>query len=258
MASIVQRPSVQRPSSVRSSAARCSCSCGQAVLRGAGPGQHRQLAVGAVRRALHRPGDASPGKAARCGFGPALFIVLQAYAELTFASFLAIFAGLAVLFRIAELGLRIWRGRRGGSIKRQTSNVTHHVSRITRHSLVVRLALIAACSAPSASHPSLLPCCPICGRRAISSSRRRLRRSFLGRSGRLCAADATAPRSWRPDSQRVEQLCAAADGSQFPVNKGQQIYVGYVALALAAVGLWSGRRRSETWFWAFLALVFFC
>ncbi len=47
------------------------------------------------------------------------------------------------------------------------------------------------------------------------------------------------------------------DGSQFPVNKGQQIYVGYVALALAAVGLWSGRRRSETWFWAFSALVFF-
>jgi len=34
------------------------------------------------------------------------------------------------------------------------------------------------------------------------------------------------------------------DGSHFPVNKGQQIYAGYSALALAAVGLWSGRRRT--------------
>ncbi len=40
---------------------------GQAVLRSAGTGQHRQLAMGAVRGALHRAGDAPPGSIARCG-----------------------------------------------------------------------------------------------------------------------------------------------------------------------------------------------
>jgi hypothetical protein len=45
------------------------------------------------------------------------------------------------------------------------------------------------------------------------------------------------------------------DGSHFPVDKGQQIYVGYVALVLALVGLWRGRRSVESWFWALAAVV---
>jgi hypothetical protein len=47
------------------------------------------------------------------------------------------------------------------------------------------------------------------------------------------------------------------DGSHFPVNKGQQIYLGYTALALAAIGLWRGRRRPQMWFWALAAGLFF-
>ena len=53
------------------------------------------------------------------------------------------------------------------------------------------------------------------------------------------------------------RLGAAARWQPFPVNKGQQIYLGYVALALAVLGSWRGRRRGETWFWVASALLFF-
>ena len=58
-------------------------------------------------------------------------------------------------------------------------------------------------------------------------------------------------RAWSHDST------PQPDGSYFAVNKGQQIYLGYVALALAIVGAWRGRRRGETWFWVTSALLFF-
>jgi len=187
----------------------------------------------------------------------ALFIVLQAYAELTFASFLAIFVALAVLFRIAEVGLRIWREKRSGSGKRQTSNVTNHSSRITRHSLVARLALIAALCAIGIA-PILANMLPDL----------RAEGDFFTSGGGfadLFSADLAGyalPTQLHPVLGGLirsvsNNSAPRPDGSQFPVNKGQQIYVGYVALALAAFGLWSGRRRTETWFWALSALVFF-
>ena len=58
-------------------------------------------------------------------------------------------------------------------------------------------------------------------------------------------------RAWSHDST------PQPDGSYFAVNKGQQIYLGYVALALAVFGAWRGRRRGETWFWVTSALLFF-
>ena len=180
----------------------------------------------------------------------ALFIVLQAYAELTFASFLAIFAGMAILFRIAEVGLPIWRERRGGSVKRQTSNVK-------RHSFLVRLALIAALCAIGIA-PILATMLPDL----------RAEGDFFTAGGGfadLFSADLAGyalPTQLHPVLGGLirsvsNNSAPRPDGSQFPVNKGQQIYVGYVALALAAVGLWNGRRRPETWFWTFSALVFF-
>ena len=58
-------------------------------------------------------------------------------------------------------------------------------------------------------------------------------------------------RAWSHDST------PQPDGSYFAVNKGQQIYLGYVALALAIAGTWRVRRRGETWFWVASALLFF-
>ncbi len=46
------------------------------------------------------------------------------------------------------------------------------------------------------------------------------------------------------------------DGSQFMVNKGQQIYPGYIVLLLVAVGLWRFRRRWAAWAVAALTAFF--
>ncbi len=53
------------------------------------------------------------------------------------------------------------------------------------------------------------------------------------------------------------RVAAGQTGAQFPVDKGQHIYVGYTALALAVIGVWRGRRRSATWFWVTATGLFF-
>ena len=55
----------------------------------------------------------------------------------------------------------------------------------------------------------------------------------------------------------VTRFNAAARRWSFCGQQGQQIYLGYVALALAVVGTSRGRRRGETWFWVTSALLFF-
>ncbi len=47
------------------------------------------------------------------------------------------------------------------------------------------------------------------------------------------------------------------DGSQWQVNKGQHLTLGWVGLALALLGLWTQRKRPDAWFWALSALLFF-
>lgn len=171
----------------------------------------------------------------------ALFLVLQAYAELTYASFLAIFAVLLVACRLVP--------------RRATSHIPHSTFHI--RPLLARFALIGALFALGIS-PILANMLPDL----------RAEGDFLTAGGGfadLFSADLagyTVPtqlhpllgglvRAWSNDS------APRADGSHFPVNKGQQIYLGYVALALAALGFWHGRRRSETWFWGASALLFF-
>ncbi|MDW8268422.1 MAG: interleukin-like EMT inducer domain-containing protein [Anaerolineae bacterium] len=46
------------------------------------------------------------------------------------------------------------------------------------------------------------------------------------------------------------------DRSQFQVNKGQHLFLGYTAVALAAVGLWRRRNRRELWLIAGLSVFF--
>ena len=46
------------------------------------------------------------------------------------------------------------------------------------------------------------------------------------------------------------------DRSQFQVNKGQHLFLGYTAMALAAVGLWRRRRHRELWLVAGLTVFF--
>ena len=216
--------------------------------------------MGAVRGALHRARDATPGAAARCGSGRAV----HRAPGLCRADLCVVPGDLRrdcdpisdCGGRIADLARKAQRLDYSSNVKRQTSRQLTS-SRITRHSLLVRLALIAALCAIGIA-PILANMLPDL----------RAEGDFFTSGGGfadLFSADLAGyalPTQLHPVLGGLirsvsNNSAPRPDGSQFPVNKGQQIYVGYVALALAAVGLWSGRRRSETWFWAFSAFAFF-
>ena len=65
----------------------------------------------------------------------------------------------------------------------------------------------------------------------------------------LCSATSCAPPRTIPSSDQR--------GSQWQVNKGQHLTLGWVGLGLALLGLWTQRKRPDAWFWALSALLFF-
>ena len=197
--------------------------------------------------ALYIVRAARPGGKARDAALAALFLALQAYAEMTYASFLLVFAGLAFLWG----GWTLLRRKRNPAATppHPTHHVfTHHVARFTLLAVLFALAI-----APLLAN--MLPDL-------------RAEGDFLTSGGGFAdifsadLAGYAVPtqlhpllggviRAWSHDST------PQPDGSHFAVNKGQQIYLGYVALALAVVGTWRGRRRGETWFWVTSSLLFF-
>ena len=172
---------------------------------------------------------ARPGGTVRDAGLAALFLVLQAYAELTYASFLLIFAGLAFLW-----GVR--------------ANLKPLVGRFA-----VMAALFAVGIAPILANmaPDLLA-----------------EGDFFTSGGGfsdIFSADLAGyalPTQLHPVFGDIvqgwsEQVSQQDDGRQFAIDKGQHIYLGYVALGLAAAGAWRGRRRRATWLWAGSAALFF-
>ena len=197
--------------------------------------------------ALYIVRTARPGGKARDAALAALFLALQAYAEMTYASFLLVFAGLAFVWGGGTL-LRRQRDPANERLHGTLRVITHHVARFT-----FLAALFALAIAPLLAN--MLPDL-------------RAEGDFLTSGGGFAdifsadLAGYAVPtqlhpllggviRAWSHDST------PQPDGSYFAVNKGQQIYLGYVALALAVIGAWRGRRRGETWFWVTSALLFF-
>jgi hypothetical protein len=162
----------------------------------------------------------------------ALFLVLQAYAELTYASFLLLFAVLVALWGLLRSLAKPW-------------------SLIARFLLIGLLFTLGIAPFLANMLPDL-----------------RAEGDFFASGGGFSdqfSADLAGyalPTQLHPVFGDVIRRVAhdsapQADGSHFPVDKGQQIYVGYVALVLALIGLWRGRRSAEAWLWAVTALVFF-
>ncbi len=197
--------------------------------------------------ALYIVRTARPGGKARDAALAALFLAFQAYAEMTYASFLLVFAGLAFFWGGVTLLLR-QRDPAEKQIHATRRAITHYVARITFLGLLFALAITPLLA-------NMLPDL-------------RAEGDFLTSGGGFAdifsadLAGYAVPtqlhpllggviRAWSHDST------PQPDGSHFAVNKGQQIYLGYVALALAIIGAWRGRRRGETWFWVTSALLFF-
>ncbi len=230
----------------------------------------------------------------------AFFIVLQAYAELTYASFLLIFVAFAVIWRLGGILLArrgsgsshvilsgfttqsqsqqiVSEGSRSGRRNPSQRDASRSLAarhqggdagnglRVTRGNLgplsrlALRLVLMALIF--------LVGIAPILGNMLPDL---RAEGDFFTSGGGFAdifSADLAGylvPTQLHPllgGIVKAWSQAAAQSGAQFAVDKGQQIYVGYVALALALLGLWRGQRRGarrgETWFWAASAAVFF-
>jgi hypothetical protein len=162
----------------------------------------------------------------------ALFLALQAYAELTYASFLLIFATLALIAGVH----RASRGKRRR--RREMAVVT---GRFAAMGILFVLAIAPVLA-------NMLPDLRAEGDFFTSG----------GGFADVFSADLVGylvPTQLHPLLGGIVRQWSAASG--FPVDKGQHIYAGYTALALAAVGLESSRRRGLTLFWAGSAFLFF-
>lgn len=168
----------------------------------------------------------------------ALFLVLQAYAELTYATFLVVFVLLAAGYRLLQMT--------------KSAPLANDLVPLLRNLAIIAL-VVAAGLAPMLAN--MLP-------------DMRSEGDFLVEGGGfadLFSADLAGyalPTQLHPVFGAVVRTAAAnsqlrPDGSQWQVNKGQHITLGYLGLALAVIGLWRGRRRPGVWFWAAAALVFF-
>jgi hypothetical protein len=197
----------------------------------------------------------------------ALFVALEAYAELTYASFLAIFAGVVLIWRLAG----DWRRRAtrpGTTDQERTEADGHRPATAGSVAVLARFALLAVLSGIA-----ILPFV------ANMVPDLRAEGDFFGSGGGFAdifSADLAGylmPTQLHPLLGNLARQIAGQAG--FPINKGQQIYAGYVALGLVIAGLWTNRRalprktwqdRGRTgastgwpgpWFWAAASVLFF-
>ena len=213
--------------------------------------------------ALYLLRAARPGGKFRDAALAGLFLVLQAYAELTYASFLIIFAGLAFIWGIALLRRDADRKEKGATDADATNArdpVRHafYSLLITRYSLLITRFLLLALIFAIGIAPFLANLLPDL----------RTEGDFFASGGGfadLFSADLAgylAPTQLHPVLGGIVRGWSASvaepgGAAQLPVDKGQQVYLGYTALVLASVGVWHRRRQRETWFWLVAALVFF-
>ncbi len=174
---------------------------------------------------------ARPGGRARDAMLAALFLVLQAYAELTYASFLLVFAGLAFVWGLLP---------RGSSARRGV---------VARYGIVALLFLAGLAPILANMLPDL-----------------RAEGDFFTSGGGFSdvfSADLAGylvPTQLHPLLGGIVRHWSEASsqaGRHFAVDKGQHVYLGYVAALLALAGAWRGRRQRATALWAGAAGMFF-
>ncbi|MFN8466388.1 MAG: interleukin-like EMT inducer domain-containing protein [Caldilineaceae bacterium] len=165
-----------------------------------------------------------------------LFLVFQAWAELTYASFLLLLVGL--LFLWAMLFGRGWRGR------------LHDIAAFLLAGGIFVLGIL----------PFLAAMAPDLAAEG----------DFFGRGGGFADVFSADLLGYLMPTRLHPWLGAWVAGLSFPNDKGQQIYLGYGVLLLALMGAWglwrgvggsnlAGRATTRRWllFWGAAAVLFF-
>ncbi len=167
----------------------------------------------------------------RAAFLAGLFLVFQAWTELTYASFLLIFIALYFVWQTA---VALAAPRRGAAFAGLAGQ---------------GLALAAVALAGLA--PFLAAMLPDL----------RAEGDFFASGGGFADIFSADLAGFLLPTRLHPLVGGWAAALPFPNDKGQQIYVGYAALALAALGGWAllrGKRsaRAHGWFWTAAALLF--
>jgi hypothetical protein len=180
-----------------------------------------------------------------------LFLLLQAYAELTYATFLLIFIALFASFRMVQIGVKATRegseeeGKHRGA---GWADLLHLVRNLAVLGLVVVIGLTPMLA-------NMLP-------------DMRAEGDFLVEGGGFAdifSADLAGyalPTQLHPLFGNLIRSAAhdsqlRPDGSQWQVNKGQHLTLGFIGLGLLVLGGWVGRKRRDMWLWMISVALFF-
>ena len=174
----------------------------------------------------------------------AIFILLQAYAELTYAAFLGIFVALVAIWRVLQL---IWPAGQDAVRQRRQDSL-----RLLRNLVVIAIVFGVGLTPVLAN---MLPDMRAEGDFLVEGE------GFAD----VFSADLAGyalPTQLHPLLGNIivaasDDSALHADGSQWQVNKGQHLTLGILGLGLAIAGVWTHRRRRDTWFWVTAAVVFF-
>jgi hypothetical protein len=170
-------------------------------------------------------------------FMAGLFLTLQAWAELTYASFLLVFLALYWLYSILDFGFPILDYKKLSAIRHSPFPVLPHL----------RTALILGLTFTLGLSPILAQMLPDL----------RAEGDFLVEGGGF--ADAFSADLLGFVIPTIHQPVLGNLISQTNIHafdKGQHIYLGFVLLGLLLVALFSGFRRAELRFWLVAALIF--
>jgi hypothetical protein len=179
----------------------------------------------------------------------ALFLTMQAWAEMTYASFLFVFIALYIAYEFITY-YAVRNTQYAPRTTHHASRVTHHHSPISNLKLAVRNLLLLALLFTLGISPLLAAMLP--DMRADGD---------IWVQGSGFAEDFSAdllgflvPTMRHPLFGGLVSRTGIQD-----FDKGQHIYLGFTLLVLAAVGLVGARRRrggSGPWFWLIAALFF--
>jgi hypothetical protein len=167
-----------------------------------------------------------------------LFFVLQAYAELTFASFLMVFLGLRVLVDLLR-SLRKQRRVRDEAGPPCTGRPLP--ARVLVRNLAVLAVVLFVGIAPILANmlPDMLK-----------------EGDFTTSGGGFADVFSADLAGYAVPTQLHPLMGEIAAALPFPHDKGQHLFLGYGVTLLAAWGLWRGRRQPEVRFWGLSALFF--
>lgn len=202
-----------------------------------------------------------PGARLREPLLAGLFLLLQAYAELTYATFLLIFVVIFVVYRVVLLAAAVIKERKEGKARNERGERKSGEDEEQRRAEWMRLL----------RNLGVLGLVVLIGLMPLLANMlpdMRAEGDFLVEGGGFAdifSADLAGyalPTQLHPVFGNLIRTLSQdsqlrADGSQWQVNKGQHLTLGYLGLALMLVGIWKGRRRQDVWFWVIAVVVFF-